>query len=517
MNLDIRFYWKLLLRRTPVMLTLIIIGSGFGIATALKLPPTYSSSAVMLVEGPQIAGNLVSNSVETDAGEQLEVIQQRLMTRANLIDIANDLKVFRGRPGMSADEIVQEMRNSTRIRRQSGRSRATLMTIRFEADDPRVAAGVVNQYVTLVLEVNNDFRISRAENTLEFFEGEVERLSVDLDQKSAEIVTFRNENAEALPESLDYRLGRQTLLQERIARLDRDLAAATAQREEIIRLFETTGEVRTNQQATLSPDEVRLAQLNSELDQLLAVYSEANPRIRIMRGRIEKLEETIANAVQVEDDEASEGSEVDTRNTMLTISLGEVDSRLNLISGEFEAATSELANLEDNIRATSANGIALATLQREYGVLQERYDRAVNSLNEASISERIEVTSQGQRITVVENASVPTEPSGPDRKKIAAMGIGAGIAAAGGLFVLLELLNRTIRRPVELSNRFEITPIATLPYMESKGERRLRRAALVSATLVVLAGVPAGLWYVDTYFMPLDLLASKITDRLGLT
>lgn len=92
-----------------------------------------------------------------------------------------------------------------------------------------------------------------------------------------------------------------------------------------------------------------------------------------------------------------------------------------------------------------------------------------------------------------------------------------GIALAGGFFVLLELLNRSIRRPAELEARFNITPIATVPYMESRGRRLVRRMALVTATLIAIVGGPLILWYVDTNYMPLDLLVQKALSRLGIT
>jgi hypothetical protein len=53
--------------------------------------------------------------------------------------------------------------------------------------------------------------------------------------------------------------------------------------------------------------------------------------------------------------------------------------------------------------------------------------------------------------------------------------------------------------------------------MESRRERMFRRGALASALLAVLIGVPAALWYIDTQYMPLDILASKVLGRLGLT
>ena len=82
--------------------------------------------------------------------------------------------------------------------------------------------------------------------------------------------------------------------------------------------------------------------------------------------------------------------------------------------------------------------------------------------------------------------------------------------------MLLELLNRVIRRPFELQSIFGIIPLAVIPYMESPRERMIRRTALVGAFVAVLIGVPAALWYIDTQYMPLDILANKVFDRLGL-
>ena len=117
---------------------------------------------------------------------------------------------------------------------------------------------------------------------------------------------------------------------------------------------------------------------------------------------------------------------------------------------------------------------------------------------------------------IIESASVPQDPSGPGRSKIAAAGVGAGLGLAGGFFFLLELLNRTIRRPTELRSRFGIVPLASIPYMESRRERTMRRTILITAFVTVLISVPAILYYIDTQYMPLELLANKIINRLGI-
>ena len=160
---DIQFYVKLVARRLPAMVVLFLLAACAGVIIALRLPTMYQTSAKLLVESAQISGDLVRSTVQVNASEQLEVIQQRLLTRANLIDIANDLNVFPDAASMTPDEIVGKMRSSTRIRRTSGRDKATIMTLSFEAQNPRKAAQVVNEYVTIVLATNSNFRTERAE------------------------------------------------------------------------------------------------------------------------------------------------------------------------------------------------------------------------------------------------------------------------------------------------------------------------------------------------------------------
>lgn len=520
MNFDFAFYHKLFWRRLPVMALFILICAGMGAVTAVKLPETFSTSARLLVEAPQIPDSMVASTIQTDAIEQLDIIEQKLLTRANMIDIAQKFEVFEDMRDMEPDTVVKSMRQATSVRRTAGRNQATLMTISFNGRSARIVADVVNEYVTLVLAENTDFRVSRAENTLGFFNQEVQRLGEELDRQSAEIAVFRSENAEALPEDQSYRLGRQTLLQDRLARIERDLTATKKQRADIVKVYETTGRLRQRGQVQvqLSPEEQQLNAARAELDQARSVYSDTNPRIIRLQALIERLEATVA--AQGPAPETSEEGEVDaeaaTEKALLQAALAEIDSRIEFLESDLENTTQELEKLQEAISRSSANGIQLAALERDYEITQARHNSAVNNLNQARMSERIETTAQGQRITVIENANVPQVPAGPNRPKIAAMGLAAGLGLAGGYFMLLELLNRTVRRPAELVSRFNVTPITTIPYMESRSRRVMRRTGLIAATLFVLIAVPAALWYVDTNYIPLELVVQKGLNKLGL-
>lgn len=513
MSFDLPFYRGLFLRRLPVMMALFLICVVSAGLVAFKLPPTYRTSAVLLVEEPQIPEEMVA-TIRNDPNQQLQVVEQQLLTRANLLDIAREFDVFKDISTMNADEIFSSMQAQTTVQRSGGRNAATLMTISFRGRSPRVVADVVNQYVTLVLVENTENRLSQAENTLSFFEQETQRLSSDLDAQSVRLVEFKNKNAAALPDDLTFRQGRQALLQERQARLERDIASAERQRREMVAIFEVTGQVTETEERALTREERQLADLRLQLEQALGIYSETNPRVTLLRNQIAQLEKRVSE-VRVIDE--SEGSQDAVPTSMLDLTLAEIDQRTENMQLELEAVSEELVQLEASIAATAANAIALNSLERDYEITQTQYNEAVRNLNSARMSERIEVSAQGQRITIVESASVPQQPSGPSRLKIIAAGIAAGSALAVGFFLLLELLNRTIRRPVELENRFGITTLAVVPYMESRRERLLRRTALVVGSIIVLISVPAALYYIDSNYMPLQLIIARLVDTLGLT
>lgn len=518
MNLDLKFYWKLFLRRFPVMALLFTICTGLGAFSAMRLPETFATSARLLVEEPQIPDSMVASTVRTGAVEQLDIIQQRLLTRANLIDIANRFDVYEDLGTADPDTIVVRMQQDTRINRSAGRNSATLMTISFTGRDGQIVANVVNEYVTLVLEANMRFRMDRAENTLDFFNQEVERLGEELDQQSVRIASFKTENANALPENQTYRLGRQSLMQERLSRLERDLRTITAQRTDIERIFEATGSIGPDRNQSVSSEEQQLMVARTDLELALTQYTPENPRVVRLQSVVDRLEAIVATQTAANLGSAEDGEAVLTpAEATFEATLIEIDNRIESLTTDIEDTQQELGQLQEAIAASSVNGITLNALERDFEIIRSNYNAAVANLNAAKMSERVETTAQGQRITVIENANVPSVPSGPNRPRVLVMGAAVGAALAGGFFVLLEVLNRTVRRPAELIGKFNVTPIATIPYMESRGRRIMRRSALVIGSLIALIGVPLALWYIDTNYLPLDLLVQKILDRLGIS
>jgi len=506
---ELRFYISVFFRRFHYFLIVFMIVAAASLTLARILPSEFVARSTLLLESSQIPSALAAPTVNTGALEELQIVQQRLMTRNNLLEIARELNVFHNMAEMTTDQIVKEMRRATTIRRLTGRAQATQMTLAFKSDRGATAASVLNRYVTIVLQENAESRTGRAGDTLEFFELEVERLGQELEKQSAEIVQFQNDNSGALPSTLAFRLNQQTVLQQRLTTVEREIANLTEQRRRLVEIFNATGGVGTANTVPLTPEQIALAALKDDLRRALAIYSTENPKVKLIQAQIRQQEIVVAQQIPANPNPSQ------PTMTVLDVNLADIDARLDLLGSERLQIIGELDDLVKSIDRTAEIDIVLAALNREYTNKQGQYDTTVNRQSAAAAAERIELLSKGRRITVLNPPSVPQEPDSPDRLFIAGAGTLIGVALGAMAVFLIEVLDSSIRRPAEIIRQLGVTPLATVPYVYTPIELVLRRAVLLGIFTMILIGVPASLFAVHTYYMPLDLLYDVVAEKIS--
>jgi uncharacterized protein involved in exopolysaccharide biosynthesis len=197
------YYWDVFKRRWPFLIVPFVAIASAGAVAALVWPSTYLSEGKVLVQSQQIPTDLVQPTVTNAAQERIQVIQQRTMTRDNLIAIADKFQLFpQKRALMSATELVELMKKSTKITPINPvldfkqRTRAALenptivFSVGFEYNDPAVATRVANELMTRILNEDLRDRTTRATDTTQFLSREVQRLQTQnaaLDAKIAQL------------------------------------------------------------------------------------------------------------------------------------------------------------------------------------------------------------------------------------------------------------------------------------------------------------------------------------------
>ena len=91
---ELKYYASIFLRRLHYFLVVAVAISAAAVIAAFALPPAYESQTRLLLEAPQIPRNLAASTVNVGTREQLEIIEQRLMTRENLLEVARNQQVF---------------------------------------------------------------------------------------------------------------------------------------------------------------------------------------------------------------------------------------------------------------------------------------------------------------------------------------------------------------------------------------------------------------------------------------
>lgn len=510
MPFDLTFYLKIFWSRFPLFLVVFVTILAAGYATFTRFPKVYRAEASLLVENSQIPADLATSTINTDLSHQLQIIQQRLMTRGSLLELAHKFDLYGDQPDMLPDEIVSSTQDQIDMDLSMGRGRVTTLTITAEAADGATAANIVNELVTRALNLDAAFRTEAATDTLTFFEREVTRLGEALDQANTRILDFKNASVDALPETLDFRMSRQTQLQEQLSQARREIGQLGEQRRKLVDLFETTGRTNLPPQRALNPLEEELNALHSELREALAVFSEANPKVAMLRNRISRLEAELSGT------SADSGSSRTAGESVFEAQLVEIDSQISSLEDSIARYDREIAELQSAIERTPTNAIKLNAMERERDNIQGQYDMAVLRLSTAATGERIEVLSKGQRLSLIEHASVPTKPDKPSKLMF------AGGSLAGGLFLglaavlLKEILRPTIRRPIELTRKLGITPLGTLPYVETPGEIWRRRGMRLGAAVVIVAALVGGLLLLPEQIPQIERLANTFLGQVKL-
>ncbi|MFV0473753.1 MAG: GumC family protein [Pikeienuella sp.] len=506
-------------RRSWIVALCFLLLTPLAFGVAYILPAVYSATARILVESQQIPDELARSTVTASAGERLELIRQRLMTRQNLITIIEKHNLYQGYSDLSLSDKVEKIREDTIFQsiefgdqqRTRGPASVAAFTISFNAPTPVLSAAVANEFVTMALDLNLKQRTERATETVAFFKAEVARIAREITDVEGRVIAFKGENADALPETLQYRTGEIAELEKQITEGEERRAGLDEQRREIeLALTQGLGGVPDEQ---LTPEQAQLRELENALAQQRGVLAPTHPTVVVLERRIEALREQITPTLD------ADGNPVDPaefQRSRLERQIRLITSEIEKIDKRNEESRAKLDGLRDAIGRSPQVDLALSSLTRRLVELRDQYTAASTKLAEAETGEKLEVNRQAERLVVIEQAQVPTEPDSPNRLAIAGLGAGASVMVGIGLVVLLELLNSSIRTSGDLQRKVKLRPIVVVPYIRTRREIRNRRARLATLAGVFLVGVPAALFAVDQYYLPLSVLAERFADKAGL-
>jgi protein tyrosine kinase modulator len=302
-------------RRLRPMLIAFASGLVASVAAAFLWPPSYVSTATILIEQQELPADLVRSTVTSFADERVQEISQRVMTTETLLGIIRRYDLYpKERSRETRDEIIKKMREDIDVKmisadvvdpRSGQPTKATIaFTVAFADRSPDESAKVANELTTLFLNDNVQTRTQLANGAATFLQAQVTQVTQHLAQVESQLSAFEAKHFDALPDLTQLNMQLINTTQQQLQETESHessleqqevfLQAQLVQLKPDSAVFDDTG-----QRVFSTPD--RLKMLRSELAADRATYGAKYPDIERLSREVAGLEATEKDPTDIND------------------------------------------------------------------------------------------------------------------------------------------------------------------------------------------------------------------------
>jgi uncharacterized protein involved in exopolysaccharide biosynthesis len=489
---------------------------------AFVIPPVYRSTATILIEQQEVPRDLVSTTVTGYANQRLQIIQKRVLTNENLLEIAEKSQLYpeKLKSESDAEKIIARMRGGIKVETVSANvtdpssGKSTMATISFtvsyDGETPVVTQKVAEELTNLFLNANIMLRTQQAERTSGFFSEEEGKLGQYLVDLEAQLAAYKKRNTGRLPELMGLNMS----LMERAQKETEDLERQITTLEE--RKLELQGQLATVEPYTGQGPGGRLREVQSQYLSATAAYAPNHPDVVKLRRELEMLRketgavderESVDREYKKVRTELASAREMYAENhpdvIRLKASLAALEDKLKAssaatpmgfalkpdnpayISIQTQMATINLslkAAHEHRMRAKQKSaeyeGRLVQTpgveqeglaLRREYDSTAKKYREIKEHLMGADIAVEMEKEQRGERFSLLAAPSLPASPEMPNRRAFLLLGIVLGFGSGIGYASIAEYMDRTIRGSGAIAAVLRTPPLAVIPHIPLEG------------------------------------------------
>ena len=470
----------MLRRRLPLVLTIIVLGTLVSLYLIASAPRVYEASAVIQIDTPAAVNPGDDSSLP--ASRRVQLIEQRLMARANIRDVIQRLDLFHDRPDLSETERIGAVRSSTRIESvaapgvspESSMSLAAII-ITSRAETPALAAALANDFANSVVNRDRENRQARIVEARNYLTSEEQRLSQALADLDRQLAEYSSRNEDSLPSAQEYLQTELTQLGESENTLDREIMAL--QREQLA-LVSGGGTAPTDPRPPASlVQQIRAAEV--ELAQARRTLPPDHPEIKRLEDNLERLN---AGGEAMSDSVRRQAELIDAQLVQLNQQKKEIEDRRKAIEDARARAPQVARELE--------------AMMRDQRRLQDRYAEISRQLAQVETQQMLMDNDQAERLVILERALPPEYPAMSNRKKSAAMGLFGSLALAFGTAFLLELRHPVLRRTEQFARATGTRPVISLPVWRGAADLRRQRGRLIYMIVLVVVGFVMALWLI---------------------
>lgn len=475
-TLNVEDYVTILKRRWWIIMIPAIILPVLAVGATYFITPQYVSNTLVLIDQQKVPGDFVKPVVTEALDSRLAYMTEQILSRSSIEPIITKYNLYADQH-LSMDARVDLARKALHIEAiESEIARSNGLPgfkIAFTANDPHTAQQVCSDITSLFTGANLKQRQAAADNTTDFLQEQINDAKRTLDDQDAKVAEFERENFGRLPGDEGSNVNIMSSLN---SRLD-----ATTQAIQTLEQNKSVTEALLAQQVQPVPaavatyqasqaEEKELDELESQEADLTAHYTPDYPDVKEVQRKIRDLKAEMARDAAAPQP-APASTSTNRPDSAATVQLR---AQLRGIEVQIQAKQREQDDLKRQIQSYEGRIQSSPEVEAEYKAITRDHDTALafyNSLrdkmNQSQMTTDLEHRQEGETFTVLDAASLPTEPTYPKTASFAGGGLGGGIALGLLIVAFLEYKDTALRTEREV---WDFTHLPTLAIIAWSGE-----------------------------------------------
>lgn len=475
----IREFLGMIRRRGPLVALVLAVGLVLAVVRAMSLPHQFEAMTVIQIEPTLLSVGGGESAGDTAA--RLRLIEQRLMSRGNVLAMIDRYNLFEDTPGLNEAERIFVFRQNARVEfipavagGPGAERELSAMLITVRAGSAMDAANLANDMTDQILTSDQETRTRRLTDLIDTLTRENARITAQITQVQNQAEAFRAQNSDALPENLEYLIGELTRLETQRIELTRTMQSLDRE----LLALEVGADAGASGRATTVVQ--RLRTLEVELAQARRTLDADHPELQ-------RLEAEIANVREGQERSLDPGT---ARQVAL------IREQYDSLLAERAALDRRLPQIEATIAEIPSVQSRLNDFARQIDTFEASRAAITERLTRAELDQRLAGSEHGERMIVLDRATPPEYPLSSGRKRVAILVLGGSVAAAVGLAFLLELRRPILRTPAQVQKVTGLMPIATSPLRPTAATRRRARWRDTGSFAILALGVVLAAAYV---------------------
>jgi len=458
-------YLMILRKHQWMILTFLLLVVTIVTIATFKMKPVYVASARVEVdpEGnnplPFQQGNALEEYVDLDTyiDTQTKIIQSQTLAMDTIrsLDLprypefgANPKGLVNAGPNEKEPPILGDFLGRLSVSRVPN---SRLIEVQFAAQDPQLAALVVNSHLQTYKEQNFKSRYDATMQASDFLSSELEELRIKMEKSDAAEVDYERKNQIWMVDAT------QNTTTQKLQELSNALTAV---------------------QTELSEKEAAYQLAHSDNGALAALQS--NPAVQDLTKTKLALDTQYSEALTQFGPNWPKVQQLKAQDDAISAQLKTAkDEAIRLVDNEYQQIQTREALLERDLNRQELLADNMAQKLVEYNMLKhdadsnkELYDGLLEKLKEAGISAGL----RSSNIRIVDPALVPSTPARPQKARNIALAFLVGLVGGVGLAFVREYLDNTVKSPDDVQNLTGLPCLAVVPSFAGRnGSRSLAR------------------------------------------